>query len=516
MARRRSGALLTRLRLDRESPIPVSHQLEEQLRDVIRAGQLPGGTRLPSSRALAAELGVSRPTVVAVLERLGADGFLEARRGAGTFVTETPPPHLPPMPAEQGGNDQGGNDQGGDDPGGDGQPPRSSGIGARLLTLDADIDVREDRVFLPNTPAYDHFPFALWQNCVNRQTRRAYRGNMGYPDPAGYEPLRRAIASYLALHRSDACDPEQIVITPGAHAAFMIAAQLLTDPGDGLLFEDPGPFIARHLFQSLGRRLIHVPVDAEGMDFEAAVAASGDPRLAFVMPSRQHPLGRALSASRRQRLLDWARASDAWIIEDDYDSEFRYTGRPLPSMRGIDAAGRTIYVGTFSKALFPALRIGYLVLPPALVGMFRNAMALIFRGMPVAPQMALAEFIAEGHFATHLRRMRELYAGRRERFLAVAGDLSAGLYHVEKPDSGMNVVAWLPDGTDDRAVSRRAVAAGVHCYPLSDYSVNPRFRPGLLMGFTGVAEHQLAPGLRRLGIAISETPAAPEDRRPAT
>ena len=208
----------------------------------------------------------------------------------------------------------------------DARPPRSSELGARLLSLTADIEVREQRPFLPNTPAYDHFPFAIWQNCVSRQTRRAYRDNMGYAEPAGFEPLRRAIAGYLALHRGDGCDPEQVIITPGAHAAFMIAAQLLTNPGDGLLFEDPGPFIARHLFASLGRRLVHVPVDEEGMDFEAALAKDRQVRLAFVMPSRQHPLGRTLSLSRRLRLLDWARENEAWILEDDYDSEFRYTG----------------------------------------------------------------------------------------------------------------------------------------------------------------------------------------------
>lgn len=496
MTKRQSGALLTRITLDRDGAAPVSRQLEDQLRDAIRAGQLPGGARLPSSRALAAELGVSRPTVVMVLERLEAEGFLEMRRGAGTFVAQVPPSHLPPSRPPQVPEARA-------DPGAEvARPPRSSGVGARLRTLDADVDVHEDRAFLPNTPAYDQFPFALWQNCVNRQTRQAYRGNMGYAEPAGYPPLRQAIASYLALHRSDACDPEQIVLTPGAHAAFMIAAQLLTDPGDRLLFEDPGPYIVRHQFESLGRRLVHVPVDDEGMDFEATVAAS-DVRLAFVMPSRQHPLGRTLSVSRRQSLLAWARASDAWIIEDDYDSEFRYTGRPLPSMRSVDAGERTIYVGTFSKALFPALRVGYVVLPPALVGMFRNAMALIFRSMPVAPQMALADFIAGGHFASHLRRMRELYSERRERFLDVAERVSRDLYRVERPDSGMNVVAWLRDGVDDREAARRAVAAGVHCYALSDYAVRRLPRPGLLVGFTGVANHQLAPGLERLADAVA-------------
>jgi GntR family transcriptional regulator/MocR family aminotransferase len=358
----------------------------------------------------------------------------------------------------------------------------------------------EQRLFLPNSPAYDRFPFALWQKYVNRQARQAWRGSMCYGDPAGHAPLRRAIAEYLALHRSDACDPEQIVITAGGHAAFMIATLLLTDPGDGILFEDPGPLVARRLFESLGRRLMHVPVDEEGM---VIAAAEGAARLVFAMPSRQHSLGRTMSLVRRLQLLDWANAEEAWIIEDDYDSEFRYTGRPLPSIRSIDGSGRVIYVGIFGKALFPALRIGYLVLPPGLVGMFRNAMALMFRSAPLATQMALAGFVADGHFTSHLRRMRDLYAERRLGFLEMAGRSGDGAYQVEIPDSGMNAIAWLPKGQDDRDTARRAGLAGVHGYALGDYCARPWPRQGLLLGFTGVAPHQLSPGLEALARVVS-------------
>lgn len=337
MAKRKSGALLTRIAIDRDSRTPLFRQIEDQLRGMILAGSLSGGTRLPASRALATDLGVSRQTVVQVLESLAAEGFLEMRHGSGTFVAATIPQHVPHRFRSQPETDPAST-----------AVPRVSGLGSRFGAAEVDFIPRENRPFLPNSPAYDQFPFALWQKYVNRQTRQAYRGNMGYGDPAGYAPLRHAIADYLALHRSDACDPEQIVITPGGHAAFMVAALLLTDPGDGLLFEDPGPLIACNLFQSLGRRLVHVPVDEEGMDFEPAVAQGAGARLAFVMPSRQHPLGRTMSLARRLRLLDWANANDAWILEDDYDSEFRYTGRPLPSIRSIDRTGRVIYVGTFS------------------------------------------------------------------------------------------------------------------------------------------------------------------------
>ncbi len=502
MARRRSGAILPGINLDRDGAATLARQLEDQLRGVILSGTLPGGGKMPSSRTLADELGVSRPTVTEALERLAAEGFLEMRPGAGTFVAASLPRHLPqgtarPIP---------------------GAPARSapapttpplpgsaniSGFGGRLQALSADIDVHESRPFLPNSPAYDHFPYALWQQCVTRQSQQAYRAQMGYSEPQGHLPLRRAIADYLALHRGDRCSPEQIVITPGAHAAFMLAAQVLTEPGDPILFEDPGPFIARNLFLSLGRRLLGVPVDDEGMDFEAALSANPDTRMAFAMPSRHHPLGRTLSPARRQKLLDWAEAQSGWIIEDDYDSEFRYDSRPLPSMHSIDRAGRVIYVGTFSKALFPALRIGYLLLPPGLVELFRNAVALIFRCAPLSSQMALAEFIAEGHFATHLRHMRQIYGERRDQFLAAAEQAGAGLFQTDRPESGMNAMVWLPQGSDDRAMAQRAVAAGVHGYALSDYCMASPARPGLLLGFAGVAKHQFAPGMEALARVVA-------------
>ncbi len=495
MARRQSGAILPGINLDRGSGATLARQLEDQLRDVILAGTLAGGSKLPSSRTLAGELGVSRPTVTEALDRLAAEGFLDMRPGAGTFVAGTLPRHLPQ-----------GTTQGAARPAPTLTPvgvANVSGFGGRLQALDADIDAHESRPFLPNSPAYDQFPFALWQQCMTRQAQKGHRAQMGYADPQGHLPLRRAIADYLALHRGDHCSAEQIVITPGAHAAFMLAAQVLSEPGDQILFEDPGPFIARNLFLSLGRRLLGVPVDAEGMDFAAALVANPDARMAFVMPSRQHPLGRTLSPARRQGLLDWAEASGGWIVEDDYDSEFRYAGRPLPSMHSVDRAGRVIYVGTFSKALFPALRIGYLLLPPGLVELFRNAVALIFRCAPLPSQAALAEFIAEGHFATHLRHMRQVYAERRDLFVAAAEQAGAGLYHADRSESGMNAMVWLPQGLDDRMIAERAVAAGVHGYALSDYCMTPPARPGLLLGFAGVARHQFAPGMQALAGVVA-------------
>ncbi|MFG6083146.1 PLP-dependent aminotransferase family protein [Paracoccus litorisediminis] len=492
MARRPSGAILTWISLDRGSHVSLAQQLKEQLRNAIVSGVLPGGAKLPSSRMLAAEFSISRPTAVLALEGLEAEGFLEMRHGAGTFVAGSVPQHLPRAMARE------------DAAAGAGAHPQLSEMGARLQDLTIDIEARQARPFLPNTPAYDRFPFALWQKCVNRQTRLGYRSNLGYAEPQGYAPLRKAIANYLALHRSDACHHDQIVITPGAHAGFMLAAMLLTNPGDGILVEDPGPYIARNMFASLGRRIVTAPVDGDGMAFEEILAKDPGIRMVFVMPSRQHPTGTTLALERRLKLLDWAEAHGGWIIEDDYDSEFRYTGRPLPSMHSADRFGRVIYVGTFSKALFPALRVGYLVLPPVLIDMFRNAMALMFRCAPLPSQMTLTEFISEGHFATHLRQMRELYGERRDRFLTVARQVGAGLFHVERPDSGMNALLWLPDGLDDRMIAERAKDAGVHGYALSDYWMRPSARPGLILGFSGVTPQQLEPGLEALARIVAD------------
>ncbi|MBE1206109.1 PLP-dependent aminotransferase family protein [Aminobacter carboxidus] len=487
MAKQFEGPILPFLRLDAAAALPKFRQVQDQLRMAILRGHLRAGTRLPASRILAQELGLSRQTLVRVLENLKAEGFLEARQGAGTFVSAALPPQSPKprfAPAE-----------------GD-APPRLSRIGALSRSVSADIGQMEQKPFLPNQPALDRFPFAVWRKCWNAVTRGG-RAAMGYGDVAGELMLRQRIAEYLALHRRDSCDPEQIVITPGGHAAFTLAALALADPGDGIWFEDPGPVTTSNLFRTLGLRLCPVEVDSDGMDVAGAMARHPDARLAFVMPSRHHPLGVTLSLPRRLALLEWARVNDTWIIEDDYDSEFRYDGAPLPSMRSVDSHGRVIYAGSFSKALYPGIRVGYLVLPPQLVGAFRNLSALIHRSVPVETQLALAEFIGGGHFASHLRRMRSLYAERRETFQQAGRIALGGLARVDCSESGLNALAWLEDGRDDRTAHRAALDAGLQCYPLSDYAiVTPR--PGaLILGYAGVPTERMTPYLGRLAEALS-------------
>lgn len=494
MVKQLEGPILPFLRLDASIALPKFRQVQDQLRMAILKGHLRAGTRLPASRILAGELGLSRQTLVRVLDNLKAEGYLEARQGAGTFVSAALPRQsakhrFTPTPRDAAET----------------APPRLSRIGELSRRMSADIGQMEDRPFLPNRPALDRFPFAVWRKCWNSVTRGGKAVAMGYGDVAGELVLRQRIAEYLALHRRDPCDPEQIVITPGGHAAFTLAVLALADPGDGIWFENPGPVTTSNLFRTLELRLCPTNVDADGLDVEGAMARYPDARLAFVMPSRHHPLGVTLSLPRRLALLEWARANDTWIIEDDYDSEFRYDGAPLPSMRSIDSNGRVIYAGSFSKALYPGLRIGYLVLPPQLIGAFRNLSALIHRSMPVETQLALAEFIGGGHFASHLRRMRGLYAERREAFMQAGRDVLAGLARVDCSESGLNALAWLQDGREDQASHRAVLDAGLQCYPLSDYTIATPQPAALILGYAGVPADRMRPLLLRLAEAIART-----------
>ncbi|MGF6175008.1 PLP-dependent aminotransferase family protein [Ensifer sp. 4252] len=492
MAKQLEGPILPFLRLDDAVALPKFRQVQDQLRMAILRGHLRAGTRLPASRILAEELGLSRQTLVRVLENLKVEGYLEARQGAGTFVSAA----LPHQPSKTGWSEKLNNAL-------DMPLPRLSRIGQLSRQVSADIGQFEHKPFLPNRPAIDRFPFALWRKCWNAVTRGGKVAAMGYGDLSGELVLRQRIAEYLALHRHDPCDPEQIVITPGGHAAFTLAAMALADPGDGILFEDPGPVTTSNLFRTLGLRLCLAGVDADGMDVAGATSRYPDARLAFVMPSRHHPLGVTLSLPRRLALLEWARANDAWIIEDDYDSEFRYDGAPLPSIRSIDGHDRVIYAGSFSKALYPGIRIGYLVLPPQLIGVFRNLSGLINRSVPVETQLVLADFIGGGHFASHLRRMRGLYAERREAFMEAGRTTLAGLARIDCSESGLNALAWLEKASEDHAVRRSVLDVGLQCYPLSDYTIATP-RPGaLILGYAGVPADRMKPYLLRLAEAIA-------------
>jgi GntR family transcriptional regulator/MocR family aminotransferase len=488
----RGGTLLT-LPLDGAAATPLFRQLYDGLRERILDGTLAPGMRLPATRGLAGDLGVSRNTVLNAYEQLLAEGYLEGKLGSGTYVHRTLPDAMmqvhpgsaPARPAL----------------------PRRRALSRRgeVLARMAAVGVRYSgppRPFRPGIPALDAFPFDVWMRLVARHHRRPPRELLGYDHSAGYAPLRKAIATHLGPARAVHCDPDQVLIISGSHQGLDLVARVLLDPDDTAWVEDPGFPSARAVLKGAGVRLAPVPVDGDGLDVAAGSARCPDARLAYVTPSHQYPLGVTMSLSRRLALLDWARQADAWVVEDDYDSEFRYGGRPLAAMQGLDREGRVIYLGTLSKALFPSLRLGYLVVPPDLVDAFVAARTVIDRQCSTLMQAVVADFLDEGHFLRHIRRMRTLYTDRQETLLRAAGRELGGLLEVCPCETGLHLVGWLADGRQDQEASQSAARLGVETPPLSIYCVERRERGGLLFGYAGCDARQIRDAVRRLGAAL--------------
>ena len=403
MVKRSGGALLLSLHIDRESGRLVTTQVFTAIRDLILSGGLDAGQRLPASRTLAKDLGISRTTVIEVFERLAAEGLIESRTGAGTFVSaalKDKHPVLASAPADA--TDQAP------------QPPRLSRSITKASEMFFERLPHEPRAFTTAMPAFDAFPLALWSRQMSRHWRDQRDIVMGYSDPHGYFPLRRAIASHLRANRGIACEPEQIFVVGGAQQAFYLIGSVLLDPNDKVWFENPGAIGARNSLVACGANLVPVPVDEKGLMVEEGRRLAPDFRLAFATPAHQQPLGSTMSLERRFSLLKAAEDADALIIEDDYDGEFCYGGHPQPTLKSVDATGRVIYVGTFSKTLFPALRLGYFLSPPALVEVFNRVTNAFLQGVPSSNQAVVASFMEEGHFAAHLRRMRKTYAERHQ------------------------------------------------------------------------------------------------------
>ena len=478
--------------LDRAGSVPLYRQLYDELRGAILSGRMAGGARLPSTRGLAAELGVARLTVLEAFEQLYADGYVEGRSGSGAYVVRELPSDVLRAPPDR-------------------APGASLAAAGRLLSRRGAIlaatpmpipTVTRPRAFVPGIPGLEDFPFDLWRRLMAKQWRRAPVDRMLYGDPAGYRPLREAIAAYLGAARGVRCHADQIVVVGCSQQALDLAARLLVDEGDAVWMEDPGYPGARGAFIAAGARLIPVPVDDEGLDVERGAALAKDARLVYVTPSHQFPLSVTMSLTRRLILLEHAARHGLWVLEDDYDSEYQYSGRPLTALHGLDRAGRVIYVGSFSKVLFPAVRIGYLVLPPDLVEPFVTARALALGHGSLIEQAVVADFIAEGHFTRHLRRMRGLYAERHAALVEAASRDLAGRLDVRRTETGIHLVGWLPEGTDDRPIAQRAAAAGIIARPVSSFRTGTIGRPGLVLGFAAVRPPEIRDAMQRLAAAF--------------
>jgi GntR family transcriptional regulator/MocR family aminotransferase len=479
----RPGAVLGTIALDRGGAVPLQRQLYAALREAILMGRLAPGARLPATRVLARDLGAARNTVVAAFEQLVAEGYLTSRVGDGTRVAAVLPETLlharrAPVAAAPSG-----------------VVPALSRRGHVLVAARRPLADPRRRAFQPGLPAVDEFPRDLWARLLARRARASPRGILGYGHPAGLPRLREAIAVCFGAARGVTCAPDQVIVVAGAQAGLDLCCRLLLDPGDPAWIEEPGYLGARGALLAAGASPVPVPIDADGLDVDAGARASPAARLVYVTPSHQFPLGMTMSLTRRLRLLAWAGAAGAWVLEDDFDSEYRYTGRPVAAMQGLDVAGRVVYVGTFSKTMFPALRAGYLVVPAVLVDAFTAAVRLTGQQVAADVQAALADFITEGHFAAHVRRMRSLYAGRQERLVRALRHRLDGIVAVEPREGGMQVAAMLPAGADDVGASRAAASEGVVAPPLSMYHLGASVHRGLHLGFAGVREREISSGV---------------------
>jgi GntR family transcriptional regulator/MocR family aminotransferase len=483
------------LPLKGSSRLPMHRQLYDELRESVLSGRLPPGARLPSTRWLAEELGVSRNTVMNAFDQLLAEGYLEGRVGSGTYVAQKLPEEL--LLARGGAQ----------------KSSRASMPGAALSQRGSVLASRpiipprphrEPRAFRPGPAAAEPFPWKTWLRLLTKRWRGPLREMLAYGESAGYLPLREAIAAYVRAARAVRCDASQVVVVSGAQQGIDLVARLLFDPGDAVWIEDPGYLGIRGAMLGAGARVIPVPVDDEGLVVREGIARCPDARMVYVAPSHQFPMGVTMSLPRRLALLDWLSRAGAWVIEDDYDSEYRYSGRPIAALQGLDFTGRVIYIGTFSKVLFPSLRLGYLVLPPDLVEAFIAARALVDRHSPLIDQAVLTDFITEGHFSRHIRRMRALYGERQEVLLEAARQELAGALELQPVESGMHLVGWLPQGTDDRAAAQIALEHGVETPALSAYAIDPLRRPGLLLGFAAFSPREIHEGVRKLAGALAE------------
>jgi GntR family transcriptional regulator / MocR family aminotransferase len=471
------------LPINRRAGRPLHRQIYEGVQQAILEGRLRPGQRLPSTRALSIELGVSRLPVLTAYDQLIHEGYLSGRVGSGTFVSSGLPADLRPSTFRGRGAER---------PDGRQAPPEPAIPGARLDPFQIGI------------PALDRFPQATWARLVARHARALTPVQMSYGDPAGQLALRAAVAAHLRAARVVHCEAEDVIVVSGSQAALHLAGSVLAASGGEVAIEDPGYFGAQRALRAAGVRLVPIPVDDKGLSVAALDRCGKAVRAVYVTPSHQYPLGASMSAGRRLALLNWAARRGGWILEDDYDSEFRYVSQPLGSVQGMDTHGRVVYIGTFSKALFPAMRIGYLVVPPGLRDRFVDARKAFDFFSPSLYQLALAEFLREGHYGRHLRRMHDVYLERRQALLDGLARHCGDLLHVHNADGGLHLTVLLHEGLDDRIVAGRMAARRLIAAPLSGCFIGAPRRSGLLLGFGTCTPGRLTEATRVLGEVLRE------------
>jgi GntR family transcriptional regulator / MocR family aminotransferase len=468
------------LQINSEDEMPLYRQVYLGLQDAITSGKLAAGTKLPATRALALAHGISRNTVLIAFEHLIGAGYLETRAGDGTYVAQGFVPDAQSKSVQQ-----------------------LSARGTLLAYTPVTVArIRGFGAFRTGIGDLEVFPWNDWARLSARVARKPVRELLGYSDPAGYIPLREAIAAHLRASRAVNCIAEQVMIVTGSQHALLLCAQMLLDPNEIACMEQPGYLGARGALIAAGVRVVGVPVDDSGLNVAVLEKRAANVRLVYVTPSHQYPTGVTMSLERRKQLLAWAERKQAWIIEDDYDSEYRYDNRPLESLQSLDRHGRVIYCGTFSKVLFPGLRLGYMIVPGNLLEAFSHARALLDRNPPALTQATLHAFMQEGHFARHVRRTTKLYL-ERQLVLREALEKNLGdLLELRGFDAGMHLCAWLPPGFDDARISNLAADRGLQVLPVSALSDQPLERGGLMLGYAAIKSQDLKLGVKQLASII--------------
>lgn len=482
-----ASGILPVIAVDRKSPKALHQQIYDAYRAAIVSGSLRPGQRVPSTRLLATELGVSRVPVLNAYAQLLAEGYLESVVGAGTMISRLLPEQFTStVPSKA--------------------KVAASRLGPRPVARQiASLPVPRETpwwlrlgAFGVGQVAFDQFPLQLWSKLVARRSRDMHTRSFHYGDPMGSPALRQAIAGYLRTSRSVHCEPEQVMIVAGSQQAIEISARVLFEPGNSIWTEDPGYPFGQGALALAGCKLVPVPVDREGLDVAAGILKCRTARAALVTPSHQFPLGVTMSASRRLQLLSWAHKRGAWILEDDYDSEYRYESQPIPSLQGMDVNARVLYIGTFSKVVFPALRLGYLVIPSDLVRHFVAARIAVDLGSPTLHQEVLADFIRSGDFERHIRRMRILYRERRTMLVKCIQKELASLVEIVGGQAGMHLTVTLPKGINDAEIAERAARQNLWLWPLSSTYRGEAARPGLILGFGSTRTSDIPPAVRKL------------------
>ncbi|MGH1366748.1 MAG: PLP-dependent aminotransferase family protein [Calditrichia bacterium] len=487
MAKLQKEIIIAGITLEAESEIPLYRQVYQQFRDAILGRRFLPGQQLPPSRELAGYLNISRTTVTMAFEHLMLEGYIRGKQGSGTFINEDIPerllfancernePSLQESKAQVERNIPGKNL-------------------ANILERERD-DYNAFAPFKPGVPDLTQFPFKLWGKLLSRSANTLPSKEFGYGSSAGYKPLRTEIADYLRVARGVTCEAHRVIITSGSQQGISLVCRVLLSKGDLVGFEDPGYVDALNILNTAGVGLLPIPMDEEGLNFKATFQKPG---LLYVTPSHQYPLGITMSLNRRLELLNYANSIGAWILEDDYDSEYRYNGLPLSALQGLDNSNSVIYMGTFSKVMFPGIRLGYLVVPDTLIDPFIAARLLMDRHSPVFEQAAMKLFLSEGHYGRHIRKMRLLYQKRRESFYSLVKAHLNDYLDLHPAEAGLHTVAWLKQHQDDSQFAEQMLKAGIYTPALSGYTQKHSQKPGLVLGYAAYSRGTIEQTILRM------------------